>query len=115
MAEADAAREARLVAEAQARKALIAAEAEARDARRWRDQAQAHAAARLQADTMLSELLQSKTGRQETLEEERRTGRRQLSPPCRRCPGWRRSTASGGSWARSRTGCSRQGSAGSRA
>ena len=72
MAEADAAREARLVAEAQARKALIAAEAEARDARRWRDQAQAHAAARLQADTTLSELLQSKTGRQETLEEERR-------------------------------------------
>ena len=200
MAEADAAREARLTAEAQAQKARIAAEAEARDARRWRDQAQAHAAARLQADTTLSELLQSRTRRQETLEEERRVlladveaerarreaeaetrraeldrqaalidavrrsrawrvGRRvwhvsrrvrstgaqiaaphsapgsradlaipelapdqgaadgpeELSPPCRRCPGWRRSTASGGWWARSRTGCSRQGSAGSRA
>jgi SAM-dependent methyltransferase len=72
MAEADAAREARLTAQAQAQKARIAAEAEARDARRWRDRAQAHAAARLQADMTLSELLQSKTGRQETLEEERR-------------------------------------------
>ena len=71
-AEAEKAQAARLAAEAAAQEARIAAEAEARDARRWREQAQAHAAARLRADTTLTELLQSKTGLQETLEEERR-------------------------------------------
>ena len=66
-------REARLTAEAEAQavrlaedakalEARIAAETEARDARRWRDQAQAHAAARLQADTKLAELLTMRPG-----------------------------------------------------
>ena len=66
------------------REARIAAEAEARDARRWRDQAQAHAAARLQADTTLSELLKSRTERQTTLEEERRVLLADLEAECAR-------------------------------
>jgi SAM-dependent methyltransferase len=61
----------RLAADAKVLEARIAAETEARDARRWREQAQAQAAARLQADTKLAELLDDEAQHQKKLEDER--------------------------------------------
>ncbi len=53
------------------REARFAAQAEARDAQRWRDQVQAQAAARLQAETKLVELLEGEAERRQALDEER--------------------------------------------
>jgi SAM-dependent methyltransferase len=53
------------------REARFAAQEEARDARRWRDRVQAQAAARLQAETRLAELLEGEAERRRALEEER--------------------------------------------
>ena len=62
-------RDARFAAE---RGARLAAETQARDGARWRDQAQAHAAARLQADMKLAAMLAGEADRRSALEEERR-------------------------------------------
>ena len=51
---------------AEASQARFAAETEARDARRWRDQAQAQAAARLRAEMRLTDVLEGETERRES-------------------------------------------------
>jgi SAM-dependent methyltransferase len=53
------------------REARLAAEAQARDARRWRDQVQAQAAARLKAETELAELQEAEERARKAAAEER--------------------------------------------